>query len=145
MGDRERVEQHMAALSDAQLIGVLEVEAADYEPWALEIARDELARRRLGPKDVAELREVAVAEQATMAADRRLSGADLVVGFFEHEVLAPVALIAWPFLFLRARSHDRQGNERRAHKLRAYGFFGAMAWVLALVMLFLNLFWLHRP
>jgi hypothetical protein len=65
------VERQMAAMSDAELIDVLHLHAADYEELALQIARGELARRRLPAADLERLREHAET-QGREAGERRM-------------------------------------------------------------------------
>jgi len=50
-----QLEVRISRLTDAELVGMVVEHPGDYEPWALDLGRAELARRRLLPADVAQL------------------------------------------------------------------------------------------
>jgi hypothetical protein len=52
----KRVAERVARLTDAELVEMLRDHRSEYEPWALELGRAELSRRRLTPLTVVLLR-----------------------------------------------------------------------------------------
>jgi hypothetical protein len=135
MSMRDEVERHMASLSDAELVGVVELSWADYDPWAVQIARDELARRNLRLEQLAVLRDRALAQRVRAAAEAAPPGYDPLERIIRHHLLGLAALFAWPVLFVRARTHVRRGDQQRAKELRFHGSIGALAWVVLAVAL----------
>ncbi len=81
MSEHEHVEKHMASLGDAELLAVVEGPSGEYEPFALEIARAELARRRISPGDLPRLREQAATEANAAAPP---SASQAAAAYVEH-------------------------------------------------------------
>ena len=110
-----QVEARISQLTDAELVDMVEEHPSDFEPWALDVGRAELARRNLPPTDVVRLR----AENAADAAETSRPDWGLtVVAHFAMYVLLPLALVAFPFYFVLARRVARNGNLKTAKLLR---------------------------
>jgi hypothetical protein len=103
-----QTEERISRMTDAELVEMAD-HAADYEPWALDLGRAELARPR---PDEAVLEHLAVYP------------------------LALLGLVAFPFYFAWARRFERAGRKRFAFKVRLIAGFIIFAYVSALVRVF---------
>jgi hypothetical protein len=88
-----QTEVRISGMTEAELVEMAD-HAADYEPWAFDLGRAELAHRRLQPAEVAELRR----SNATAAVRPRLE--DPIVEHFALHLLASLGLVAFPFYFV---------------------------------------------
>jgi hypothetical protein len=109
--DHLHVERHVARLSDLELVDVIENHPGDYEACALEIARAELARRKLAPAQTEQLRE-----EAAATAEPPPSVGDAMGVWFAHHLLLLAEMLFWPVLFvlLAARAGTATTSKRGA-------------------------------
>ncbi len=91
-----QTEERISGMTDAELVEMAD-HAADYEPWALDLGRAELARRRLQPTELAELRQC---NAKAIAAASRLEDASMKP--FALHLLASLGLVGLPFYLLLA-------------------------------------------
>jgi hypothetical protein len=94
-----QTEVRISGMTDAELVEMAD-RAADYEQWALDLGRSELARRRLQPTELAELRQ-SNATAVAAAVRPRLDHA--IVAHFALYLLAPLGLVAFPLYFVLPR------------------------------------------
>ena len=116
-----QLEVRISQLTDAELVDMVQEHPGDYEAWALDIGRGELARRQLLPTDVARLRAENVADAVERAPP---TFGEAILGHFALYVLLPLGLVAFPVYFVLARSLARDGNLKAAKFLR---FLGSVA------------------
>src|SRR4051794_31872901 len=123
------LESRCGRMTDAELIDALD-HPPDFEPWALELFRAELARRGRTAEEQAELREENAVQAAADEAARPTAGR--VAGeYFLHHVMVLVGLVAFPAYFWMARKSERSGDVRWAKRLRFYGSMVLLFYVIA--------------
>jgi hypothetical protein len=131
------VEQRMVALTDEELLDLVENHAGDYEPFALETARTELERRKLEPDTVQRLREQAA---ASSAAEQPSTFAEGIAVYYGFAFRLFFGMVAWPLVFFAARLARKEDREEEARKLRIAAWFGVAAWVVLALSLFAKLY-----
>src|SRR5256885_11762241 len=62
-----QVENRIVHSTDAELVAMVQDHPGDYEPWALDLGKAELARRGLSTADVGRIREEVTARAAEVA------------------------------------------------------------------------------
>jgi hypothetical protein len=131
MNNALEAEKRIVAMSDGQLIDAVVDHPAEYEPWALEIAQKELARRGLARDYVEQLREENV---ATAAASRPAPIVlKLLAWWLLSPLLIPLALLTCPVLGWVATKFERNEDLWIASRLRFLAKVGVILWCATLL------------
>jgi len=117
------VEERISRMTDSELVEMHD-HPDDYEPWALDLGRTELARRRIAPERVHQLR----AENAADVAAAERPAEQIATAYFMHHVWVLVGVFAFPLLFAIAHHKSRNGDRRTAIMLRIIGVCAALFW-----------------
>ena len=120
-----QLEARISSLTDAELVDMVEEHPGDFEPWALDLGRTELARRRLAPTDVDRLRTENAAEAVEMARPRL---GEVATRHLALHVLIPLGLVAFPLYFVLARRFARDGDLKMAKRFQALGWVAILGY-----------------